>query len=369
MFLNVEEEATLAGERGMPLQWAMETLVRCDEAKTSSKLIQVDRVHLPSSVLPLLDIMDVVLGECARTKLPTSMNPTRTCKTSEGQDGKHQWGRILSRIGILPIRTCTPYLVGMVPGRKDRVVCGSASVSCYLNSVVRCDSAHVGADVALASALTGLAPSSLFEFEVRAPEVEVVFDLVHKQEPSLIGAMVRDIARGRAPLITGVRLDLSGSKAVTAALADNDPGMFFLDGLGVDKGNVRERIVVDERTLNSWKQALPREDDPDAIYIGCPHLSEKELIRLANALDGKRPHSGPEVFFLTSQLAWDKSPRPAMVLQRFGGSCCDSCPRLGTDARHERIVTNGTRLCDCMGGSGPKASYLPLDEIIEMLLR
>jgi predicted aconitase len=162
-------------------------------------------------------------------------------------------------------------------------------------------------------------------------------------------------------------LDLSGAKALAGALAIGGTRSFFLGRAFEWNDGSRERVVVDETMLRRWREAMPREDDPDAICIGCPHLSEKELLRLANAMDGRRAREGPDVFFLTSQLAWDKSPRPALVLQKIGAACCDSCPRLGIPAGHERIVTNGTRLCDCMAGTGPTASFAPLDEIITML--
>jgi|WetSurMetagenome_2_1015567.scaffolds.fasta_scaffold139544_2 hypothetical protein len=70
---------------------------------------------------------------------------------------------------------------------------------------------------------------------------------------------------------------------------------------------------------------------------------------------------------LTSQLAWDKDTRSAMVPQRFGRACCDSCPLLGVPAGQDSIVTNGTRLCDRMVEKEPRASCLPLDEIIETI--
>ncbi len=118
--------------------------------------------------------------------------------------------------------------------------------------------------------------------------------------------------------------------------------------------------------IDDWKDSLPTQDDPDAIVIGCPHLSEKELIRIAQSLEGRRPRGQTRVLFLTSQLAWDKSPRPAMILQKFGEACCDACPLLGMD-RSAKVLTNGPRLCKCMNGRGPRITYAPLGDLLDLL--
>ncbi len=135
---------------------------------------------------------------------------------------------------------------------------------------------------------------------------------------------------------------------------------------GIDRSSISERIEVNDEIIDDWKDSLPTQDDPDTIVIGCPHLSEKELIRTARALEGRRPRGQARVLFLTSQLAWDKSPRPAMVLEKFGEACCDSCPLLGMD-RSAKVLTNGPRLCKCMNGRGPRITYAPLDDLLELL--
>ena len=305
---------------------------------------------MASDAMPMGDVKFVV---------PTSINPTEGCLPSGERDR-------LSSLVQFPIQTCTPYLSGMVFQRGERVLCGSASVACYLNSIVGCHAIHVDAATALEAARTGLANEDLFgDFDDRRPSVEIAFEPGCKVEPSLLGGLVAALCKGRPPLLSGIRPDLSGAKSIGAAIASTTD-RFHLDVKGFDRSGISERIEVNDETIKNWKASLPTEDDPDAIIIGCPHLSEKELIRIARAVEGRRSRDQARVLFLTSQLAWDKSPRPAMVLERFGEACCDACPLLGMD-RSARVLTNGPRLCDCTKGRGPRMTYAPLDDLLELL--
>ncbi len=321
-----------------------------------SKMAPVARVHLPSSALPLLDPS---LAEGAKNAVPVSINPTEGCLPIRERDRA-------SSLVPFPIRTCTPYLSGMVFQRGEKVVCGSASVACYLNSIVGCQASHVDAATALEAARTGMAQEGLFEDVCyQHPSVELAFDEGCKVEPSLLGGLVAYLSKGRSPLLSGIRLDLSGAKSISAALASTSE-RFHLNVKGLDRSGISERIEVNDHIIDDRKGSLPTQDDPDAIVIGCPHLSEKELIRTAHVLEGRRPRGQARVLFLTSQLAWDKSPRPAMVLDKFGDACCDSCPLLGMD-RSAKVLTNGPRLCKCMNGKGPRITYAPLDDLLELL--
>jgi hypothetical protein len=55
-----------------------------------------------------------------------------------------------------------------------------------------------------------------------------------------------------------------------------------------------------------------------------------------------------------------------MVLERFGEACCDACPLLGMD-RSAKVLTNGPRLSECLKGRGPRTTYAPLDNLLELL--
>ena len=195
-----------------------------------------------------------------------------------------------------PIRTCTPYLSGMVFQRGEKVVCGSASVACYLNSIVGCRAGHVDAATALEAARTGMAQEGLFEDVCdQHPSVELAFDPGCKVEPSLLGGLVADLSKGRPPLLSGIRPDLSGAKSISAAIASTTK-RFHLDVKGIDRSSISERIEVNDEIIDDWKDSLPTQDDPDTIVIGCPHLSEKELIRDRPCPRGKktaRPSPGP----------------------------------------------------------------------------
>jgi predicted aconitase len=321
-----------------------------------SKMVNVARVHLPSSALPIIE--SEPFGGI-KLPVPTSINPTEGCMPGREGDAA-------SSLVPIPIRTCTPYLSGMVSQRGEKVVCGSASVACYLNSIVGCHARHVDAATALEAARTGLAHENLFEGLCdQHPSVELAFVPGFKVEASLLGGLVAALCKGRPLLLSGMRPDLSGAKSISAAIASTTD-RFHLDVKGIDRSGISERIEVNEEIIDGWKDSLPTHDDPDTIVIGCPHLSEKELTSIARAIEGRRPRGQARVLFLTSQLAWDKSPRPAMVLEKFGEACCDACPLLGMD-RSAKVLTNGPRLCNCMGGKGPRIAYAPLDDLLRLL--
>ena len=121
-------------------------------------------------------------------------------------------------------------------------MCGSASVACFLNSIVGCHASHVDAGTALEAARTGLANGDLFEdFDDHHPSVEIAFEPGCKVEPSLLGGLVAALCKGRTPLLSGIRPDLSGAKSISASIASTTE-RFHLDVKGVDRSSISERI-------------------------------------------------------------------------------------------------------------------------------
>ncbi len=85
-----------------------------------------------------------------------------------------------------------------------------------------------------------------------------------------------DPSKGRTPLLSGARPDISGAKDIGAAIA-SETDRFYLDQEGIDRSSISERIEADDSIIGDWRDSLHAEPDPDPIVIGCPHLSEKEL--------------------------------------------------------------------------------------------
>ncbi len=213
-----------------------------------SMMVRVARVHLPSSALPLLGPS---LAEGDQVRGPCVHQSHRRMLVQLGK------GTGASSLVPFPIRTCTPYLSGMVFQRGEKVVCGSASVACYLNSIVGCQARHVDAATALEAARTGMAHESLFEDMCdQHPSVELAFEPGCKVEPSLLGGLVADLCKGRPPLLSGIRPDLSGAKSISAAIASTTE-RFHLDVKGIDRSSISERIEVNDEIIDGLEGFPP----------------------------------------------------------------------------------------------------------------
>lgn len=118
---------------------------------------------------------------------------------------------------------------------------------------------------------------------------------------------------------------------------------FSTDGL--------ERIEITSDDIDTLKERLIKESKPDALVIGCPHLSKKELEKIAGFLEGReKSEESPDLLVYTSRGVKEDTPGAVKTIERFGTVISDTCMVVSPlEEKYDVVATN----------SGKATEYLP----------
>jgi predicted aconitase len=301
LFLSRKEEHILDGEEGEVLQKCYRLLVRLGEAFGADRLIPIKSAHLSgisykSIGEPGLDFLEDISRE-ARFKVKTTINPCgmdlrRWRKLGVGEEFAQKQLRILRalrRMGATMTLTCTPYYLS-APRRGDHLSWAESSAVCYVNSVLGARTNREGALSALASAIAGVTPNfGIHKEEGRKPEllVKIKAELRSVSDYSALGFKVGGEAGDRIPFFKGLKGGKEEMKALAASLATTGAvPMFHAEGLTPDweKQDTTglEKIEIESSDIRKVYEEFEGEGF-EAAFIGCPHLSERELRELCHS--------------------------------------------------------------------------------------
>ena len=263
--------------------------------------------------------------------------------------------------GFIPTFTCAPYLVGNVPLKGEVCAWTESSAVVYANSILGARTTRHGTESALAASLLGVVP----EFGVLLDEnrkgtlrIEVPAALEDPADWGALGYFAGKIAGLGIPVFHGVRRPSQDeAKQLCAALATSG-GVTMCHIAGVTPeaptlaaafgGDVPEEFVsFTEKTLRETYESLRNHtgDEIDAVILGCPHASIREIAEIAALLKSKRIAPGVRLWVDTARGT--KGGADAMgytrVIEEAGGRIlCDTCPtNIRIPAR--RIVTHGVK--------------------------
>ncbi|HYJ48390.1 MAG TPA: aconitase X catalytic domain-containing protein [Microbacterium sp.] len=277
-----------------------------------------------------------------------------------------------SERGVNILATCTPYQVGNLPVRGEHCAWMESSAVVYCNSVLGARTNCEGAASTGAAGLTGKIPY----WGNHLPENRFATDLIRAdveidtfQEWGMLGYFVGEQVQEARPAVTGLlrQPDLSDLKHFGAATATSGgvelyhmPGITpeaptleaAFGGSTVPKARTygaRERRWVYE-TLNGQGQST----DVDFVLLGCPHASLDQVARIAELLDGRRLHSGTELWVMTPgalRTMADRNGYTRIITAAGGHVLTDSCPAMS------KAAPPGTRVFAT--DSAKQAHYLP----------
>jgi predicted aconitase len=372
MILTIEEQSMLAGDRGRAVQTSMQILAALGRIYGAARLIPVSSVQIAGvSYDNLGDAGLAWLSEMAdgggRVCVPTTLNPA-------GMDLEN-WRRLgipadfaklqfqvidaFTRMGVTPTCTCTPYLAGNEPSLGNSIAWAESSAVCYANSVIGARTNREGGPSALASALTGrTAEYGMHLTENRAPGVRVEV----KAHPSgtadfgalgmVIGERAEALGGKPIPWIAGVEsASIEELKSFCASLATyGGLAMFHMQGITPEAGDTpppAERTAVTSEDLQEARQSLCDGDGADFGSLGCPHLTLKEVARIAELLRGKQV--AKEFWITTSRAVKLASDRQGIteVIEASGAkfavdTCCVVAPIRG---RFRVLATDSAKAC------------------------
>lgn len=348
MHLTKEQEATLAGERGEVLQRSMMLLARLGDIYKADRMldvrsVQVAGVSYKSIGDPGLDFLEDYARQGAKVKALTFLNPA-------GMD-MEDWKALgfpaefavkqkrvmdaFAAMGIVTSATCTPYLAGNLPRFREHIAWSESSAVSFSNSVIGARSNREGGPSALAAALCGVTPNyGLHLDENRKPNyvVKVGVPLNGMSDYGALGYHVGKIVKNKVPYFVGLpESDTDMLKALGAAMAASGAvGIYHVDGqtpeASLHKTDGLETIDFGKKELDEAYAKLNTGAKPDIAILGCPHASLREIISLAEKLEGRTVKKA--LWICTSRSVKDTARQMGLVerIEKAGGKVvADTC--------------------------------------------
>ncbi|MCD6400978.1 MAG: DUF521 domain-containing protein, partial [Anaerolineales bacterium] len=208
-------------------------------------------------------------------------------------------------MGVITTATCTPYLAGNLPHFGEHIAWAESSAVCFANSVIGARTNREGGPSALAASLTGVTPEyGLHLTENRKPtilvQVEANITGTHRFGAlgKAIGEKIQAMDEKQVPYITGIpQASVEELKSLCASIATyGGTALFHMEGITpeadafpIPKTSISISISIKEDDIENAIASVSdvKPQDVDFVSLGCPHLSIKEIARIAQKLKGK----------------------------------------------------------------------------------
>ncbi|KYH38103.1 MAG: hypothetical protein AYL29_000550 [Candidatus Bathyarchaeota archaeon B24] len=370
MYLTRHEERILKGEEGYARQKAMEILVALGEIYEADRLIPVSSAQIAGvSYTSLGDdgIEWLESLEGAHVTIPAVLNPAGMDLENwrrMGVDPEYARKQIriieaYKRLGVRPLCSCTPYLLGMVPMLGEHVAWSESSAVCYANSVLGARTNREGGPSALASAIIGKTPNYGYHLDENRKAgliIEVEVELKTISDYSALGYWAGKLAESNVPYFKGLKgVDSVRLKALGAGLgAGGSVALYHVEGVTPEhKTALVERVErhqfgeveLGEVYTNYFK---PIPDRVDLAAIGCPHASLDEVKEVAELVKGRRIKDDSRLWVFTSIAVKRMAERCGYldIIRAAGGEVyADGCMALAPlkDMGIERVAVNSSK--------------------------
>lgn len=398
MNLKPEEQSILAGDQGKAAQTAMQILAALGRIYGARRMIPVRSVQIAGVSYDNLGdaglewLTEMAAGR-GQVRVPTTLNPAGMDLENWQSLGipaefaakQHRVIDAFTRMGVTPTCTCTPYLAGNLPSFGDTIAWAESSAVCYANSVIGARTNREGGPSALAAALTGRTPEYGMHLEEnRRPGVTV--DVQARLSDTadfgalgkVIGERLEALGRKSIPFITGIEsANPEQLKSLCASIATfGGLAMFHMRGVTPEAGQhapPRETMSATPDDLRTARISLggASADETDFVSLGCPHLTLREVARIAQLLDGKRV--AKEFWITTSRPVKREADRLGYsgIIERSGAkfavdTCCVVAPIRG---RFQAMATDSAKACYYAASKNKfKTRFLDFAEVVEEAL-
>ena len=394
MHLTPEEHALLSGESGPATQKAMRILETLGRIYGADHMIPVNSVQISGvSYANLGEAGLAWLSEMAegggRAQVFTTLNPAgmdienyRSLGISEEFAVNQR--RVLSafeKMGVVTTCSCTPYLFGNLPHFGEHIAWAESSAVCYANSVLGARTNREGGPSALAAALTGRTPAYGYHLDQnRQPTLHIKVDAAIQNNPDFgalgkaIGDRMQSLSGNRVPLISGIeQATLENLKSFCASIATyGGMALFHIPGITSEAHQYSppaESFNLTQSDLDQAKESLSNAapDEVDFVSLGCPHLSLREIQRIAQLLEGQQVTK--EFWITTSRPIKGMADRMGYtaVIEAAGAkfatdTCCVVAP---IEGRFKALATDSAKACYyAYAKNNFKTRLLPFDDVI-----
>ena len=399
MHLTPEEKNLLSGKAGPATQKAMQILETLGRIYGAECMLPINSVQISGvSYDNLGEACLAWLAEMAegggQAQVLTTLNPAGMDVENYQALGidetfAENQRRVLAayeKMGVVTTCSCTPYLFGNLPHFGEHIAWAESSAVCYANAVLGARTNREGGPSALAAALTGRTPAYGYHLdENRQPtlHVQVKAELVTNPDFGALGKAIGDRLQtkndNRVPMISGVhQASLENLKSLCASIATfGGVALFHIPGITPEADAYpppSESLTLTTRDLDRAKADLTQvgQDEVDFVSLGCPHLSLREIQRIAQLLEGKRVTK--EFWITTSRPVKGMADRMGYtaVIEASGAkfatdTCCVVAPIQG---RFRAMATDSAKACYYSAARNHfKTRLLPFDEVVKEALQ
>lgn len=315
MKLTDEQAKMLNGERGEPVQVAMEMLFALGEIYGAEKLIPIKSAHCAGLSLKShgeagMKWAESMAGKGAKVVVPTTMNVVGVDR-SRDLGLPPEWTEYQLRIqhayeamGCYGTSSCVPYYYSFLPRFGEHIAWAESSAVVFTNSVLGARDNREGGPSAWAAAMTGFTPCyGLHLTENRCGDIlfKVNVPLKNVADFGALGNYVGKLVGEKIPVFEGLpRCTTEELVYFGAAMASaGSVAMFHAVGLTPEAPTLEsafqgksgyEVVELGQRELQQGYQNLTcgKSRDIDYVALGCPHCSLDQVKNIADLLEGRK---------------------------------------------------------------------------------
>lgn len=385
MQLSAEEQAMLDGIQGPATQKAMEILIALGTIYGAERLIPVTSIQVAGvsydnlGEAGLLFLSNLADGG-GKAHVLTTLNPAGMDIENWESLGippdfaqkQVQVIQAFARMEILTTCTCTPYLAGNLPHFGEHISWSESSAVCFANSVIGARTNREGGPSALAASLTGRTPDyGMHQSINRKPTLTVLVDDWENvlTDPSndggsntfmfgvlgkAIGTYLEKMSNKPVVYLRGIEsATLEELKSFSASIATyGGAALFHMEGITPESACFHppeDQIVIASHDLDISMQSLKdvQPVEVDFVSLGCPHLSIKEIARIAELVRGKRVikefwiTTSRQTKQLADQMGYSREIE-ASGAKIAADTCCVVAPIKG---RFHALATDSAKAC------------------------
>ena len=324
MQLANEQQAILNGEKGESLAKVMKTLVMYGEAFEAEKLVPITSKynHLVTSfglkvMSPIYDLMQQLLDADVCSEQQFSVDPRPIDKNVPANflqnlvfnkfmyTKQDFYENQLEKLGLMDKNafTCTCYMdeVGNKPQKGEILSWAESSAVVYANSVLGARCNRNSGIIDIMGSIVGFVPYfGLLTDEGRKATWVIKVETTKKPEAQLLGSAIGMKVMEYVPYVIGLDKWIGNEltddacaylKDFGAATASNGAvGLYHIDGLTPEATELGKSLIsegakeyiIDDAELERVQKEYPvvwkkPDASPKLCFVGCPHLSLKQL--------------------------------------------------------------------------------------------
>jgi len=419
--LSQDERDILQGSRGSVFQKVMETVVTFGEALGAERLVDIEGAghfviawSIPG-ISPPIDLLEELAAAGLKTKFPFTLDPRPPLdfenlnlepevenKILEMHSNQKRYDELMLQLGLRDpdAYTCNPYQpeVGNIPGRGEILAWSESACAIYVNSILGARTNRNGAIMDLLLNIIGKTPLvDLLTNEGRRASWFIELQMETLPNPHVLGAAIGKKIQSGVPYLSGLDRFLdSGLNGTTidylremgAILATYSAvNLFHVENItpeALDAGRDLltpdyDTYIIDTDELDQLMISFPvLWDDskarPEKGYIGCPHLSLKQIYWWVENIEkglisqGKNRLAVETILFAAPQtlkkFRTDLKSFQSLVDAgvRFSSTCCETIFETGLYTG-KPVVTNSNKL-----RAYTTARFFPDEDLVDVLV-